>query len=93
MTDMQKSARSTTGKAAAAFTDEERAAMRERAQEQKAAARRGPRASQWDGDRGGAGALARHAALAGSSRCLRRQHPPVDLSQHLRRHAEIMALR
>jgi uncharacterized protein YdhG (YjbR/CyaY superfamily) len=33
-----------------AFTDEERAAMRERAKEQKAAARRGPRASKADGE-------------------------------------------
>jgi uncharacterized protein YdhG (YjbR/CyaY superfamily) len=33
-----------------AFTDEERAAMRERAKEQKAAARRGPRASNADGE-------------------------------------------
>jgi uncharacterized protein YdhG (YjbR/CyaY superfamily) len=42
----QKSAKSTAtlGKASKAFTDEERAAMRERAQELSAAARRGPRA-------------------------------------------------
>jgi uncharacterized protein YdhG (YjbR/CyaY superfamily) len=42
----QKSAKSTsaTGKASKGFTDEERAAMRERAQELKAAARPGPRA-------------------------------------------------
>jgi uncharacterized protein YdhG (YjbR/CyaY superfamily) len=33
-----------------AFTDEERAAMKERAQEQKAAARRGPRAGKADGE-------------------------------------------
>jgi uncharacterized protein YdhG (YjbR/CyaY superfamily) len=40
----QKSARSSTatGEASKGFTDEERAAMRERAQELKAAARRGP---------------------------------------------------
>jgi len=37
-------------KAAKAFTDEERAAMRERAQEQKAASRRGPRAAKADGE-------------------------------------------
>jgi uncharacterized protein YdhG (YjbR/CyaY superfamily) len=36
----QKSAKSTTGKASKGFTDEERAAMRERAQELKAEARR-----------------------------------------------------
>jgi uncharacterized protein YdhG (YjbR/CyaY superfamily) len=42
----QESAKSTTatGKASKGFTDEERAAMRERAQELKAAARPGPRA-------------------------------------------------
>jgi hypothetical protein len=37
-------------KTSAAFTDEERAAMKDRAQEQKAAARRGPRAAQADGE-------------------------------------------
>ena len=46
----QKSARSTTGKAFKGFTDEERAAMRERAQELKAAALRGPRAGKADGE-------------------------------------------
>jgi uncharacterized protein YdhG (YjbR/CyaY superfamily) len=40
----KKSGPSTTGKASPRFTDEERAAMKERAQELKAAARRGPRA-------------------------------------------------
>jgi len=44
MKDTQKSAKSTT------FTDDERAAMKERAQEQKAAARRGPRADKADGE-------------------------------------------
>jgi uncharacterized protein YdhG (YjbR/CyaY superfamily) len=38
----QKSPRSTTSKASSGFTAEERAAMQERVQEQKAAARRGP---------------------------------------------------
>ena len=46
----QKSGKSTTGKASEGFTDEERAAMRERAQELKAAARRGPRAGKADGE-------------------------------------------
>ena len=50
MTDTQKAATSTTGKASTGFTDEERAAMRERAHEQKAAARRGPRAGKADGE-------------------------------------------
>jgi hypothetical protein len=39
-----------TGKKLEGFTDEERAAMRERAQELKAAARRGPRAGKADGE-------------------------------------------
>ena len=46
----QRSATRTTGKASKAFTDEERAAMKERVQELKAAARRGPRANQADGE-------------------------------------------
>jgi len=45
MKDTQKSAKSTT-----AFTDEERLAMKERAQELKAAGRRGPRADKADGE-------------------------------------------
>jgi uncharacterized protein YdhG (YjbR/CyaY superfamily) len=46
----QRSSKRPTGKASKAFTDEERAAMRERAQEVKAAARRGPRAGKADGE-------------------------------------------
>jgi uncharacterized protein YdhG (YjbR/CyaY superfamily) len=46
----QRSAKRTTGKAPKGFTDEERAAMRERAQELKATARRGPRAGKADGE-------------------------------------------
>src|SRR6266705_6846430 len=48
----EKSAKSTTaiGKAVKGFTDEERAAMKERVQELKAEARRGPRAKQADGE-------------------------------------------
>src|SRR5437867_5003171 len=48
----QKSATSTTatGKTFKGFTDEERVAMKERAQELKAAARRGPRAAKADGE-------------------------------------------
>jgi uncharacterized protein YdhG (YjbR/CyaY superfamily) len=45
MTDTQKSAKST-----AAFTEEERAAVKERAKELKAAVRRGPRAGKADGE-------------------------------------------
>ena len=44
------SATTATGKASEGFTDEERAAMKERAEELKAAARRGPRASKADGE-------------------------------------------
>jgi uncharacterized protein YdhG (YjbR/CyaY superfamily) len=50
--ETQKSAKSATvtSKAVKGFTDEERAAMRERTQELKAEARRGPRAKQADGE-------------------------------------------
>src|SRR5216110_2740537 len=50
--DTQKSAKSATvtGKRVKGFTDEERAAMKERAQELKAAAHRGPRAEKADGE-------------------------------------------
>ncbi len=46
MKDTQKSAKSTT----AGFTDEERAAMKQRVQELKSSARRGPRADEADGE-------------------------------------------
>jgi uncharacterized protein YdhG (YjbR/CyaY superfamily) len=46
----QKSAKRTTRKASKGFTDEERGAMRERAQELKAEARRSPRAAKADGE-------------------------------------------
>src|SRR5262245_54968112 len=46
----QRATRSASGKASSVFTDEERAAMREYAQERKAAARRGPRANKADGE-------------------------------------------
>jgi uncharacterized protein YdhG (YjbR/CyaY superfamily) len=46
----QQSAKRTSGKASKGFTDEERAAMRERAQELKAGARRGSRAGEADGE-------------------------------------------
>ena len=50
--ETQKSAKSTTAtsKKSTGFTDEERAAMKERAQELKAEARRGPRAGRADGE-------------------------------------------
>jgi hypothetical protein len=48
----QQSAKSTSaiGKTSKRFTDVERAAMKERVQELKAAARRGPRADKADGE-------------------------------------------
>jgi uncharacterized protein YdhG (YjbR/CyaY superfamily) len=46
----QRPARRTTGKGFTGFTDEERAAMRERARELKAAARRGSRGGRADGE-------------------------------------------
>jgi len=51
-TDTQKSAKSTTatGKKFTGFTDEERAAMKERVQELKTSAGRGPRADEADGE-------------------------------------------
>jgi uncharacterized protein YdhG (YjbR/CyaY superfamily) len=50
--DTQKSANSTTAtdKKSRGFTDEEKGAMKERAQELKAEARRGPRAKKADGE-------------------------------------------
>jgi phage-related minor tail protein len=50
--DTQKSAKSTiaTSKKSKGFTDEERVALKERAQELKAEARRGPRAGQADAE-------------------------------------------
>ena len=52
MSDTRKPATSTSAsdKAFGGFTDEERAAMKEHAQELKAAARRGPRAAKADGE-------------------------------------------
>jgi uncharacterized protein YdhG (YjbR/CyaY superfamily) len=63
----QQSAKSTTGKASKGFTDEERAAMRERAQEQKAAARRGPRAGNAAGE---SDVLAKIAEMAEPDRAM-----------------------
>ena len=52
MKDTQKSAKTTTAKSRTApgFTAEERAAMKDHAQELKTAARRGPRAAKADGE-------------------------------------------
>jgi uncharacterized protein YdhG (YjbR/CyaY superfamily) len=50
MADTNKTARSSTGKKREGFTAEERAAMKEHAQELHKAARRGPRATKADGE-------------------------------------------
>jgi uncharacterized protein YdhG (YjbR/CyaY superfamily) len=50
MEDTRKSAKRTPGNKREGFTDEERAAMKERAKELKAPARRGARADQADGE-------------------------------------------
>jgi uncharacterized protein YdhG (YjbR/CyaY superfamily) len=50
MNDAQKPAKSTTARTYEGFTDEERAAMKERAQELKASGRRGSRAAKADGE-------------------------------------------
>ena len=63
----QQSAKRTTGKASKGFTGEERAAIRERAQELKAAARRGPRASKADAE---SDVLAKIAEMPESDRAL-----------------------
>src|SRR5437660_10723837 len=76
MTESNRSAKSTARKAAKkgalgktfkGFTDEERVAMKERIQEQKAAARRGRRADKADGE---SAVLATIAAMPGPDRAL-----------------------
>jgi uncharacterized protein YdhG (YjbR/CyaY superfamily) len=68
-TATQKSAKSTTasGKTFKGLTDEERAAMKERVQELKAAARRGQRADTADGE---SAVLAKIAEMSGPDRAL-----------------------
>jgi uncharacterized protein YdhG (YjbR/CyaY superfamily) len=65
----QKSAKSTTaiGKKSKGFTDEERAAMKERARELKAEARRGPRADKPDGE---SAVVAKIAEMKGPDRAM-----------------------
>jgi uncharacterized protein YdhG (YjbR/CyaY superfamily) len=63
----QQSATRSTGKASKGFTDEERAAMKERAQELKAEARRGPRAGKADGE---SDVLAKIAEMPGPDRAM-----------------------
>ena len=76
----QKSTKSTTaiGKKSKAFTDEERAAMKERAQELKAEARRGPRADKAGGE---SDVLAKIAEMQGPDRAMaERLHEIVKAS-------------
>ncbi len=76
----QKSAKSTTasGKTSKGFTDEERAAMKERAQELRAAARRGPRADKADGE---SALLAKIAEMQGPDRAMaKRLHAIIKAS-------------
>jgi hypothetical protein len=69
MKDTQKSATTTTAKnkTSGGFTAEERAAMKEHAQELKTAARRGPRAAKADGE---SDVLAKIAEMAEPDRAL-----------------------
>jgi uncharacterized protein YdhG (YjbR/CyaY superfamily) len=77
-TGTQQSAKRTTGNPSRGFTDEERAAMKERAQELKAAARRGPRAGKADGE---SDVLARIAEMPDRDRAMAaRLHAVVKAS-------------
>jgi uncharacterized protein YdhG (YjbR/CyaY superfamily) len=76
----QKSAKSTTasGKKSKGFTDEERAAMKERSRELKAAARRGPRADKADGE---SAVLAKIAEMPAPDRAMaKRLHAIIKAS-------------
>ena len=78
MPDTQKSAKSTTDKPTKAFTAEERDAMKERAQEVKAEARRGPRANKADDEEA---VLAKIAELPETDRAMaERLHAIVKAS-------------
>ncbi len=77
MTDTQQSAKRTTGKGSKRFTAEERAAMRERAQELAAEARHGPHTDKADGE---------HAVLAKIA-----ELPEPDRAMAERLHAIIKA--
>ncbi len=77
----EKSTKSATAigkKKADGFTDEERAAMKERAQELKAEARRGPRADKADGE---SAVLAKIAEMQGPDRAMaKRLHAVIKAS-------------
>ena len=79
-TGTRRSAKSTTaiGNESKGFTDEERAAMKERAQELKAETRRGPRAGKADGE---GAVLAKIAEMQGPDRAMaERLHAIVKAS-------------
>jgi uncharacterized protein YdhG (YjbR/CyaY superfamily) len=76
----RKSAKSTTaaGKKSKGFTDEERSAMKERAQELKSETRRGPRADKADGEKA---VLAKIAEMRGKDRAMaKRIHAIIKAS-------------
>jgi uncharacterized protein YdhG (YjbR/CyaY superfamily) len=74
----ERQAAKSKAKASKAFTDDERAAMKERAQEQKAAARRGSGASKADGE---SDVLAKIAEMAEPDRAMaERVHAVVKAS-------------
>jgi uncharacterized protein YdhG (YjbR/CyaY superfamily) len=78
--DTQKSAKSTTAinKKSKGFTDEERSAMKERAQELKAEARRGPRTDKADGE---SAVLAKIAEMSEPDRAMaKRLHAIIKAS-------------
>ena len=80
MKDTQKSAKHTSavGKTSAGFTDEERAALKERVGELKAAARRGPRTDKAEGE---SAVLAKLAAMPQPDRALgKRLHAIITAS-------------
>jgi uncharacterized protein YdhG (YjbR/CyaY superfamily) len=80
MSGTQQPAKSTTAKSktSGGFTDEERAAMKDRAQEVKPAARRGPRGARADGE---TGVLAKIAEMTGPDRALaERLHAVITAS-------------
>jgi len=79
-TATRKSAKTTsaTGSKSKGFTDEERVAMKERAQELKAAARRGPRADKADGE---SAVLAKIAEMTDPDRAMaKRLHAIIKAS-------------
>jgi uncharacterized protein YdhG (YjbR/CyaY superfamily) len=80
MTDTRKSAKSTTAtdKTSEGFTDEERAAIKQRAKELKAEARRGPRTGKTDGE---SAVLAKLAELPEADRAMaERLHAVIKAS-------------